>query len=243
MPEPPRSSLPLELRAVSVEAGGARLLHDVHLRLDAGPRCVVLGPNGAGKSLLLRLLHGLATPSGGEVRCAGRPLDAAGRACQAMVFQTPVVLRRSAAANLRYALRTRGVRGGALRDRTAHWIAKAELDALASRPARVLSGGEQQRLAVARALCLEPEVLLLDEPTASLDPASILAVETMIDDAHAAGTKVILVTHDLGQARRMADEIVFLHAGRLETHSAAGPFFRDPGSETARAFLDGKVVV
>ncbi len=243
MPETRPESLPLEMIGVSVELGGERLVDGVSLRLEGGPRCVVLGPNGAGKSLLLRLLHGLAEPSAGEVRCAGRPLDRRGRARQAMVFQTPVLLRRNVVGNLRYALRSRGVRGEALQERCAHWIAKADLAAVAARPARVLSGGEQQRLALARALCLEPEVLFLDEPTASLDPASIIAVEAMIDDAHAAGTKVVLVTHDIGQARRLADEVVFLHAGRLEAHAPADRFFRDPGSEHARAFLDGKVVV
>lgn len=230
MPETPGESLPLEARGVRVEAGGQLLLDRVDLRLEAGPRCVLLGPNGAGKSLLLRVLHGLALPSAGEVRCGGRPLDRRGRARQAMVFQKPVLLRRSALANLRYALRSRGVRGSALRERAELWVDKAGLRALATRPARVLSGGEQQRLALARVLCLDPDVLLLDEPTASLDPASILAVETMINDAHQTGTKVILVTHELGQAKRMADEIVFLHVGRVEAHARAAQFFADPGS-------------
>lgn len=243
MPEASSESLPLEARGVGFEAGGQWLLAQVNLRLEAGPRCVLLGPNGAGKSLLLRLLHGLAEPSAGEVRCGHRPLDRRGRARQAMVFQKPVLLRRSAAGNLRYSLRSRGMRGEALRERCGRWLEKAGLGALATRPARVLSGGEQQRLALARVLCLDPDVLLLDEPTASLDPSSILAVESMINDSYRSGTKVVLVTHDLGQAKRMADEVVFLHAGRVETHAPAAQFFADPGCDNARAFLDGKVVV
>ena len=143
-----------------------------------------------------------------------------------MVFQRPVLLRRSAAGNLRYALRSRGVRGDALHERCQHWLGKAGLVALAKRPARVLSGGEQQRLALARVLCLDPEVLFLDEPTASLDPASI-----------------VLVTHDLGQARRMADEVVFMCAGRIEARAPASEFFADPKNAKARAFLKGEVVV
>jgi tungstate transport system ATP-binding protein len=160
-----------------------------------------------------------------------------------MVFQRPVLLRRSAAGNLRYALRSRGVRGAALHERCQHWLAKAGLVALAKRPARVLSGGEQQRLALARVLCLDPEVLFLDEPTASLDPASIVAIEAIIDDAHHTGTKIVLVTHDLGQARRMADEVVFMCAGRIEARAPASEFFADPKNAKARAFLEGEVVV
>ena len=243
MAEPTGASLPLECKGVSVEIDGHRLLDDVSLRLDAGPRSVVLGPNGAGKTLLLRLLHGMAEATSGEVWAGGRPLDRRGRTGQAMVFQRPVLLRRSAAANLRYALRSRGVRGEALRERSQRWLERAGLAAYAERSARVLSGGEQQRLALARALCLEPEVLLLDEPTASLDPASIIAIEAMINAAHAAGTKVVLVTHELDQAKRMADEVVFLYAGRIEARAPAAAFFRDPGSDKARAYLEGKVVV
>jgi tungstate transport system ATP-binding protein len=107
----------------------------------------------------------------------------------------------------------------------------------------VLSGGEQQRLALARALAVEPEILFLDEPTASLDPASALAVEELVGRAHADGTKIVLVTHDLGQARRLADEVVFLHRGRVAEHTPAGAFFSRPRSAPARAFLAGEIVV
>lgn len=235
--------LPAVVEGLVFEAGGRRLIDGIDLTLDHGPRTVVLGPNGAGKSLLLRLLHGLLEPTSGRVLWHGRPPDRDLRLRQAMVFQRPVLLRRSAAANLRYALRAYGVAGESLVDQVHVWLMRAGLGELAGRPARVLSGGEQQRLALARALSHGPEVLLLDEPTASLDPASALAIEELIQEAHRAGTKIILVTHDLGQARRLADEIVFLYRGRVEQQSPAAEFFDDPASAKARDFVEGRIVL
>ena len=160
----------------------------VDLDIAPGRRTVVMGSNGAGKCLLLRLLHGLLRPTSGRVLWKGRPLDATGRRAQAMVFQRPVMLRRSVLANLDFALRVHGVRGPARRERERSALALARLEDLAGRPPRVLSGGEQQRLAVARALACDPELLFLDEPTASLDPASTHAIEMLIREAHAAGS-------------------------------------------------------
>jgi tungstate transport system ATP-binding protein len=203
-----------------------------------------MGPNGAGKSLLLRLLHGLLRPSAGQVRWNGRPPDRAVRRRQAMVFQKPVLLRRSAAANVAYALRVHGgLSGTERRQRVAQVLDQAGLGALAKRSARVLSGGEQQRLALARAWATRPEVLLLDEPTANLDPAGAHAVERLIAEIRARGTKIVLTTHDLGQARRLGDEVLFLHRGRLVEQTPAATFFERPQSEQARAFLAGELVL
>jgi tungstate transport system ATP-binding protein len=235
--------LPLEARALAFEAGGRRLIDGVDLTLRPGMRTVIMGPNGAGKSLLLRLLHGLLQPSAGEVLWDGRPADHAICLRQAMVFQRPVLLRRSALANLTHALSARGVSRHERHVRAETVLATAGLRAHAGTPARLLSGGEQQRLAMARALSLEPDVLFLDEPTANLDPASTLAIEQLIQRAHDQGTKVVLVTHDVGQARRLADEVVFLHRGRIEEHSPAGDFFDAPASPSARAFLEGRLVL
>ncbi len=235
--------LPLEAQGLAFEVGGQRLIDGVDLRLEAGSRSVIVGPNGAGKSLLVRLLHGLLAPSAGRVLWDGQPADRAIRLRQAMVFQRPVLLRRSVAANIRYALRAHGVRGPALQAHTRDWLERADLLELAHQPARVLSGGEQQRLAIARALSHKPEVLFLDEPTASLDPASTIAIEQLIHAAHAAGTKIVLVTHDLGQARRVADEMVFLYRGQVEEVSPAGRFFDAPQSPKAQAFLEGRIVL
>ncbi len=234
--------LPLAVEGLVFEAGGRRLIDGLDLELQAGPLTVVLGPNGAGKSLLLRLLHGLIAPKAGRISWAGRAPDRALRLRQALVFQRPVLLRRSVAANLRYALAAHGIRGAARQARAEQWLARAGLADFARRPARLLSGGEQQRLALARALACDPEVLLLDEPTASLDPTSALAIETLIGAARDAGTKVVLVTHALAQARRLAEQVVFLDRGRVEEVAPAAAFFERPASERARAFVAGRLV-
>ena len=162
------------------------------------------------------------------------------RARQAMVFQRPVLLRRSVAANIEFALK---LRGGPESDRCAELLEHVGLSPLAGKPARLLSGGEQQRLALARALALDPEVLFLDEPTASLDPASVLRIEEIVMAAHRRGTKIIFVTHERSQAQRLADDVVFLHRGRVVEHTAAGRFFDNPETDVARHFLAGRIVV
>ncbi len=217
--------------------GSTQLLTGIHATFAAGGRTVVLGANGAGKSTLLRVLHGLVVPTSGSIRWGGR--DHRPRS-QAMVFQRPVLLRRSAGANIRYALDLAGIRGVAADARIDEALAAVGMGALADRPARVLSGGEQQRLALARAWALAPEVLFLDEPTASLDPAATRAVEAIIHDIHARGTAVVMATHNLAQAKRLADDIVYLHDGRLAERAPSSSFFVQPGSAEARAFLEGE---
>ena len=237
------SLLPLELRHLSLETGGRRLIDRVDLKVQDRGITVILGPNGAGKSLLLRLMHGLIEPSEGFILWGNAPMDDEIRRRQAMVFQKPVLLRRSAAANVAYAL---GLRGIARSERATQALQALELAGLehhAFTPARVLSGGEQQRLCLARALSLDPEVLFLDEPTASLDPASTLVIERLLIDAKHRGIKVIVVTHDVGQARRLAHDIIFMHPGRLIEHQSARRFFERPVSDTARAFIAGGLVL
>jgi tungstate transport system ATP-binding protein len=233
--------LPLVVRDLCYEMGGKRLLDNISFRTEAGPRTVVLGPNGAGKSLLLRLCHGLLHPSAGTITWARAPLETA-RHCQAMVFQRPVLLRRSTAANITYVLRLQGIPRRQQRVMITEILEQAGLLPLAARPARVLSGGEQQRLALARAWALKPQVLFLDEPTASLDPAATQAVEALLEHIHHTGTKIIMTTHDLGQARRLADEVLFLHHGRLVEYAPAPAFFSNPQSKEAAAFLAGKLL-
>ncbi|MSO93188.1 MAG: ATP-binding cassette domain-containing protein [Rhodospirillales bacterium] len=232
--------LPLELDRVSFVVGGAPLISDVSCTLAAGPRTVILGPNGAGKSLLLRLCHGFLQPTSGRVLWHGAngvdPLR-----FQAMVFQRPVMLRRSAAANILYALKLRGIPRPERERITADVLGRTGLARLADKPARVLSVGEQQRLALARAWALKPQVLFLDEPTASLDPAATFAVEGIVNAIRAGGTCIVMTTHDLAQARRMADEVMFLHHGRLLEKTPAASFFAAPASEPARAFLKGEL--
>ena len=231
----------LRARGLSFDAGGKRLIDRVDADFRPRRRTVIMGANGTGKSLLLRLLHGLIRPTAGDVLWQGRPLDREGRRGQAMVFQRPVMLRRSTLANLRFALAVRGIGGAERAARETEAIERARLAELASRPARVLSGGEQQRLAIARALACAPRVLFLDEPTASLDPASTHAIERQIREAHESGVTVVLVTHDIGQARRLGDDLIFLHAGRVVEAGPVTDVLDAPRSEAARAWIGGRL--
>ncbi|MGV6846955.1 MAG: ATP-binding cassette domain-containing protein [Marinibacterium sp.] len=230
----------LSARGLRFDAGGQRLISIDDLAIRGGRRTVILGANGAGKSVLLRLLHGLARPSRGRVSWRGGPLDGAARRRQAMVFQHPVMLRRSVAANLRFALTASGISGAERADRERRALAEARLQDLARRPARVLSGGEQQRLAIAQALATDPEVLFLDEPCARLDPASTLAIEEQLAAAHGRGVSIVMVTHDLGQARRIADDAVILHAGCVVESGPAQAVLVAPRSEAGRAWIEGR---
>ena len=229
---------PLELRELSFESHGTPIIDRVSLAIDGERRTVILGANGAGKSVLMRLMHGLLEPSAGSITWGGRP-DRPRE--QAMVFQRPVMLRTSALKNVAYGLKLAGVGHDERLSRAGAALARVGLQHLAARPARVLSGGEQQRLALARAWALEPKVLFLDEPTANLDPTATREVEDVIADIALGGAKIIMTTHNLGQARRLADEIVFLHRGRVVEHTPAEEFFRQPRSAEAVAFMKGEL--
>lgn len=233
------SLLPLEIEALCYQLGERSLIDRLDLRVEAGPVTVVMGANGAGKSLFLRLVHGILAPSSGRITWGGRELDQDVRRRQALVFQRPVLLRRSVSANIDFVLRQRGTSSRAKRQQL---LERAGLAHHARQAARLLSGGEQQRLALVRALAIEPEVLLLDEPTANLDPASTAAFEQIVREIHRSGTKIIFVTHDLGQARRLADEVVFLHCGRVVEQTPAALFFDQPQSAQARDYLAGRIV-
>lgn len=239
----PEAAPILSVRDLTFEAGGKPLLDIGNLDIDSLGPTMILGPNGAGKSLFLRLLHGLIPPKSGTILFKGQPLDIAMLKQQAMVFQTPVLLRRSVAANVDYALK---VHGFARADRPARiemLLEKAHLGAMARQPARTLSGGEQQRLALVRALANNPETLFLDEPTSSLDPGACWEIEGLIEKVAKAGTKVIMVTHDLGAAQRMGQDIIFMRQGSVLEITPAAQFFAAPQSKKARAFLASKLVL
>ncbi|MEO5763927.1 MAG: ATP-binding cassette domain-containing protein [Casimicrobiaceae bacterium] len=229
--------LPIVLRSVGYASRGTQILAGIDLAVTRGQRLFVIGPNGSGKSTLLRLLHGLLAPTEGIVTWGG---SAQRPPRQAMVFQRPVLLRRSASANIGYALGLAGIGGVAADRRIVAALTEVDLLPVAARPARVLSGGEQQRLALARAWALEPEVLLLDEPTASLDPAATRAVERIVRDIHAQGTTIVMSTHNLAQAKRLADDVIFLNGGRIAERAPAAEFFRMPASPEAREFIEGE---
>ena len=232
--------LPLTLQGITLHRGGQRLLGPVDWVLAGAGLSAVIGPNGAGKSTLLRLMHGLERPSAGRLHWAV-PTEAARRA-QAFVFQSPVVLRRSLADNLAFPLRLAGMPRADQRARALDWAARLGLADRVDRPAGVLSRGERQKLALARALITEPSVLFLDEPTASLDGHATAAIEAMLLAERARGTRIVLATHDMGQARRLADEVVFLLGGRIHETGPAAPFFAAPQTEAAAAFLRGDIV-
>ena len=239
----PGQVLPLEGRGLTVVRGGRALVADIDVDLNGATVTVIMGPNGAGKSLLLRLLSGLVAPDAGIVRWAGSAPDRSRAGKLGFVFQKPVMLRRSALDNVRYALGALGVPRRERAERAHEALSRAALDHLAHAPARVLSGGEQQRLAIARALATDPEILMLDEPTSSLDPAATVAIEALVRDASARGTKIVFVTHDIGQAKRLADEVIFMHRGRIDERTEATDFFTAPTTEAARAFLEGRIVL
>ncbi len=236
--------LPLELDAVSFAAGDTAIIHGITTRIEAGPRTIILGPNGAGKSVLMRLCHGLLQPTAGRIVWHGAINGAKSgdvRRRQAMVFQRPVMLRRSALANVMYGLKLAGKSRRECELRAMDVLEVVGLAQHAARAARVLSGGEQQRLALARAWALGPDVLFLDEPTANLDPASTHDIENIINAIHASGAKIIMTTHNLGQARRLGDEILFMSDGRLMEHTPIDRFFREPASMEAAAFIKGEL--
>ena len=234
------SILPLALDNVSYASNGQSIISNVTLTIDAEPSTIILGANGAGKSVLMRLMHGLLSPSAGRVRW-NEPDAASVRRRQAMVFQRPVMLRRSALSNVLYALSLAGVPAAEREAQALVALDEVGLRHLAHRPARVLSGGEQQRLALARAWALHPEVLFLDEPTANLDPGAAREIETVIRAFDAAGTKIVMATHNLGQARRVGDEVIYLQAGRVIERAPIEQFFARPASAEAAAFMKGEL--
>jgi tungstate transport system ATP-binding protein len=237
----PSTDLPIVFTNAGVRIRGVTILDRVSLRLEPGAPTVLIGPNGSGKTTLLRVAMGLLPPTGGNVTWGGRAEAAPTR--RAMVFQRPVMLRRSVAGNLHYALKAAGVNRRQRAECAADLLSQVGLAELAERPARQLSGGEQQRLALARALARNPEVLFLDEPTASLDPAATKSIEDIIRTVTARGIKVVMSTHDLGEAKRIAGDIVLLHRGRIVEIACAETFFSNPATPEARLFTRGELLI
>ncbi len=234
------SNLPIILNDVSVSTGEITILNHVSVSFSPGTPTVLIGANGSGKSTLIRLAMGLISPTAGEVTWGGLS-EKNGRRL-AIVFQRPVMLRRTVAANVAYALAAdsgRAAQSVYIRE----FLKRVGLEHLADRPARRLSGGEQQRLALARALAREPEILFLDEPTANLDPGSTGAVESIVRSVALSGVKIVMATHDLGQARRLAGDVVFLSRGWAIEHTPADRFFSGSMTPQAAAFLRGDLLV
>lgn len=231
---------PLVAKGACVKRRGKRLVGPVDLTLEASGVSVVIGPNGAGKTSLLKMLHGIARIGEGTVKWACSDTEA--RARQAFVFQTPVMLRRSVQDNVVYPLRLAGMSRTQARQRAAEMVHRVGLGDILTRPALALSGGERQKLALARALVRDPDVLFLDEPCASLDGRAMREIEEILRTTVARGTRVIMSTHDMGQARRLATEVVFLLRGKVHEFSPSQTFFAGAQTAQARAFLSGDIV-
>jgi tungstate transport system ATP-binding protein len=227
----------IRLRDLEFRVGEVAILRALNVDIRATERTVVLGPNGAGKSVLLRLIHGLLQASLGEVILGAQ----AQLRQQAMVFQRPVMLRRTVLENVIFAARCTE-QAADPRARAIEALAMVGLAQIAHKPARQCSGGEQQRIALARAWVRRPKWILLDEPCASLDPTATRNVERIVRDMHAQGTSILMSTHDLEQARRLADRILFLHRGRLIEDLPTQDFFDNPTSKLTKAFLKGELL-
>jgi tungstate transport system ATP-binding protein len=237
----PSTELPLVLDEVSLQAGATTLLDGVNLAITPGAPTLIVGPNGAGKTTLLRLCMGLTGPTRGRISWGGRTDTTPAR--RAILFQRPVMLRRTAAANVAYALAQAGAPRSQRAQRVAALLDRVGLSDLGQRSARRLSGGEQQRLALARALARDPELLLLDEPTANLDPAATRSVEDIILMAARSGIKIVMASHDLGQVRRLAGDVVFMVRGALCEQGQAADFLDHPTTPEAAAFVRGDLVI
>ncbi|WP_375140252.1 ABC transporter ATP-binding protein [Azohydromonas aeria] len=229
----------IELHDASVRFAEHQALQPLSLRIHPGERVMLIGPNGSGKTTLLRLLHGQLRVTAGERRVQR---DAQGREPrQAMLFQRPFLLRLSVWRNLLLALWLAGVPRRERAGRAEQALRRVGLQEHRDRPARVLSGGQQQRLALARAWAVHPQVLFLDEPTASLDPAAKREVEALVLDFAAEGMTVVMSTHNLGQAKRMATRVIYLEDGRLVVDRPVANFFNDPLPQEAALFLKGEL--
>ncbi len=239
-PVSPTSILPLTMRGVVAKVRGVRIVGPVDLTIDVGGLTVVIGPNGSGKTTLLRLMHGLQRVSAGAAYW-NVPDDIA-RQHQAYVFPTPIMMRRYVVDSIAYPLILRGMARRAARLRAADWAVRFGLGHALDRAAPVLSGGEKQKLALARALIRRPEVLFLDEPSANLDGSATREIETILQDAQTDGTRIVMATHDMGQARRLASDVVFMVGGLVHEMAPAAEFFDAPKTRKARAFVNGDIV-
>ena len=231
---------PLTLTGAHVRRKGRRILGPVDLVLGRDGLTIVIGPNGAGKTTLLRVMHGVERLSDGAARWAVPDSDAQKR--QSYVFQSPIMLRRTVAENLRYPLDLVGTPRRDSEPVVAGWATRIGLGNALETPATRLSGGERQKLALARALIREPEVLFLDEPCANLDGRSTREIEDLLLETSAGGTRIFMATHDMGQARRLASDVIFMISGRIHEQGRTEDLFDTPKTPELSAFLNGDII-
>ena len=235
------SLLPLKIDNLSYVKGKRTLLDNISCTIDSKGITLVMGPNGAGKTLFLRCLHGLTKVTINSITYAGINLNEKIRLCQSMVFQSPILMRRTVLQNILFVINQRKIK--IVRKKIIDLLKKVDLAHLIYFSAIHLAGGEKQRLSLARALITSPNILFLDEATSNLDPYSVQIIERFIKEVNNKGTKVIAVTHDLLQARRLANDIIFFHKGNICEQSLAKNFFIKPKSKEGRLFIKGKIVV
>ncbi|WP_323008126.1 ABC transporter ATP-binding protein [Pseudorhodobacter sp.] len=234
------SILPLEIIEISLRRKGRTILGPISWVLGGTGITIILGPNGSGKTSFLRAMHGLERVSSGRLHWANTQDRV--RAQQSFVFQSPILMRRSVVNCIAYPLLLEGVPRAQARERAAEMAGRVGLGALLDHPAQVISGGEKQKLALARALIRRPELLFLDEPCANLDGRSTREIEAILCTARDAGTRIVMSTHDLGQARRLADEIVFLYNGLLVESGPKSTLLKSPAAPEIATFLKGDLL-
>jgi tungstate transport system ATP-binding protein len=232
--------LPLKVENAHISKRGKTIIGPVTFDITKQGFTTIIGPNGSGKTTLLKMMHGLERPKEGTLNW-NCDLELA-RLHQAYVFQTPILLRRSVIENMIYPLRLKGMKHQQTFAKAKEWLEQINLLEASDLSAKILSGGEKQKLAIARALATNPEVVFLDEPTTNLDGTSTREIETLLKKAIQTKTKIIMTTHDMGQAKRLSDEVMFVYRGKIHEFSAASSFFNKPDSVEARAFLEGDIL-
>ena len=235
-----KSILPLTLSKAVAKIGGKTLVGPVDLNIGIEGFTIVMGPNGSGKTTLLRLMHGLQRAGSGQV--SWNVDEEIAQCKQAYVFQTPIMMRRTVVDSIAFPLVLRGVKKTVARQQAAEWATRFGLGDALQRPAPVLSGGEKQKLSLARALIAKPQILFLDEPCANLDGRVTREIEIILRETQQAGTRIVMATHDMGQAKRLASEVVFIYDGKVHEHAQAEPFFKGPKTREAAAFIVGDIV-
>ena len=235
-PEKNINCLPIYIKDLSLILDERKILSSLNLSINSDDVTVIMGPNGAGKSIFLKILNGILTPTSGCITWNNKKQFSDTLNKQAFVFQKPILLRRSVIANLDYMDSVLGYKKKISKDRLLKIV---QLQKQKNQPARMLSLGEQQRLSLIRSLMLRPNLLLLDEPTANLDPASTKIIEDIILNLKMMGIKIIFVTHNILQAKRIADEIIFLNEGKMVEHLNKQEFFSNSKSIEVQNYLNG----
>ena len=231
---------PIKIKNISILLNDRIILRNINCQINDKSITAILGPNGAGKSLLLQTINGLTPILKGEITYDLRQLDDNIRKQQAMVFQSPTLLRRTVLGNMEF---VNSINKNTNILDVKSILKKVGLEAFNNKPARLLSGGEKQRLSLARALLIQPKLLLLDEPTANLDPYSLKLIEDLISEENSKGTTIILTTHDMSQAKRLASDIIFINKGEILEQTQAKIFFKEPQTIEAKRYLTGEILL